>query len=383
MTVFAAGDSQEAAGNLLDPAWGTRLVKAGSTWDGGDYGPGNLLDGDVDTLWRAADGRIPPVKLEYEFARPARISGAAFANAEDADYANAQARIVNVDAFTQSGERKILGTFSLDKSGGLQVVRFGEATCRRVTITIMSNHGSRHMTTLSELALLGELTVGGPYGIVEGTWRNAESGRMVLDQRGETLVGMLGDPPVMLEGRELEGQAWIVRSAGNGGRCASLVVDHDLRLRAAFGGQTGEPAVFIRRSREVAADAAGSLSLARVWESDLEAAGSATIVCIAFCKGSAEFSAGSGKALDELAAFLQDQAGRSWDVEVHTAPTDPPTDAQALSELRAQALGRELVKRGLDESLLTVAGKGGGDPIAPVRAEPWRQLNERIVVRPR
>jgi outer membrane protein OmpA-like peptidoglycan-associated protein len=88
-----------------------------------------------------------------------------------------------------------------------------------------------------------------------------------------------------------------------------------------------------------------------------------------------------GKA--EVKAFAAKLEGHDVDkitVEGYTDSTGDAAFNQDLSEKRAQAVKDEMVKNGVDASLITVIGHGENDPIADNNTREGRAKNRRVTV---
>ncbi|MDP8255229.1 MAG: hypothetical protein P9M14_05725 [Candidatus Alcyoniella australis] len=349
------------ADNLFDPAWGTVLSNLESIWQGGEFGPERLVDDDPSSLWRAADGSVPPIALTFELARPARLRSIALANAEDADYVNAQARVVRLEALTPDrdpAKTRVLGSFVLDKRPGWQRFELRPAHCRILQLTILSNHGSRHMTTLAGIALGAQLDDGGPFALVQGRYDDGQGHALTLVQHGERLSGCTSGPQALpIQGRRA-GEAWALLI---GDRPAVLVLDADLRARLT---ETIDGRNVMRTLQRVDRDPGVCSDQRELYAEILRREGRLTLL---------------DQGGDEPAALLAGLDGR-WSVGVYVLRTGDAQQDLERSRTRAAALADELAQRGLDSSRVEVVGRGGSDPPAASLARPWRALCERIVI---
>ncbi len=84
--------------------------------------------------------------------------------------------------------------------------------------------------------------------------------------------------------------------------------------------------------------------------------------------------------LDEIAKVLSLVKGGKFLVEGHTARVGDITGEQELSEERARAVARELVKRGVDADSFICRGWGGSKPIAPNTTVKGRAQNRRVEI---
>ncbi|HEX5514806.1 MAG TPA: OmpA family protein [Gammaproteobacteria bacterium] len=95
---------------------------------------------------------------------------------------------------------------------------------------------------------------------------------------------------------------------------------------------------------------------------------------------SAELQAGSQRALDRLARYLQANPGNNILIEGHTDSTGDAAYNQRLSERRAEAVARALAQRGVDSSRIRAAGLGENFPVADNKTAAGRSENRRVEV---
>ena len=85
--------------------------------------------------------------------------------------------------------------------------------------------------------------------------------------------------------------------------------------------------------------------------------------------------------LQELFEGLSSASDGSIVIEGHTSSEGADAYNLDLSERRAQAVVDELVRRGIDSSRLSAAGKGESQPIAPNDGEAGRSINRRVEIK--
>lgn len=86
----------------------------------------------------------------------------------------------------------------------------------------------------------------------------------------------------------------------------------------------------------------------------------------------------SFKGLNEVAKILKDDAQLKLAIDGHTDNVGSDASNQKLSENRAGAVKAYLVKKGVDESRLVVAGYGETKPVADNKTAAGRQKNRRV-----
>lgn len=101
---------------------------------------------------------------------------------------------------------------------------------------------------------------------------------------------------------------------------------------------------------------------------------------IRFATGSATLLPASFKALNEVAALLQDDKLLHLTIEGHTDNIGIPSANQLLSEQRAQAVLTYINKKGVSVDRIVTRGYGQTQPIATNTTSTGRQLNRRVVL---
>ena len=101
---------------------------------------------------------------------------------------------------------------------------------------------------------------------------------------------------------------------------------------------------------------------------------------IQFSTNSATISRGSFPILEELAEIAKN-CPVTLQIEGHTDDVGPPEFNEALSQRRADAVGRELEKLGVDDGRLAPVGYGPRRPIADNETPLGRAKNRRIEIR--
>jgi OmpA-OmpF porin, OOP family len=86
----------------------------------------------------------------------------------------------------------------------------------------------------------------------------------------------------------------------------------------------------------------------------------------------------SFKGLDEVAKILKDNSQLKMSIDGYTDIVGGDVYNQKLSENRAGAVKKYLVKQGIDESRLIVTGHGKNDPVADNKTAAGRQKNRRV-----
>lgn len=99
-----------------------------------------------------------------------------------------------------------------------------------------------------------------------------------------------------------------------------------------------------------------------------------------FAQGSSDLPAGGTQTVDRLAKVLDEHSNVAVRLEGHTSARGDASANEVLSRARAEAVRRELVKRGVSPSRIEVAGLGGARPIAPGDSPQAQNQNSRIEV---
>lgn len=88
----------------------------------------------------------------------------------------------------------------------------------------------------------------------------------------------------------------------------------------------------------------------------------------------------SKEVLESLASGLKASAATAITVIGHTSSEGSDAYNEDLSRRRAQAIVAALIERGLDRALVSAAGRGETQPIAPNATEAGRSLNRRVEI---
>jgi len=86
----------------------------------------------------------------------------------------------------------------------------------------------------------------------------------------------------------------------------------------------------------------------------------------------------STQAMEDLATFLNENEGVTIRITGHTDNVGTDEANQKLSEGRANAVKKELIRRGVDPDRMEAEGKGESEPVATNDTEEGRQLNRRV-----
>lgn len=101
---------------------------------------------------------------------------------------------------------------------------------------------------------------------------------------------------------------------------------------------------------------------------------------IGFLTGKAELTTASDAALEHVKSYLEAKAAITLlRVEVHTDSMGNEKANQALTEARAAAVVKALVKKGVDCHWLIAVGFGSSKPVAPNDTPENRALNRRTL----
>lgn len=100
----------------------------------------------------------------------------------------------------------------------------------------------------------------------------------------------------------------------------------------------------------------------------------------AFALSGSNLSSEGEAEVKRFADKLEGHDVKSITVEGYTDNTGPASFNQALSEKRANAVKDEMIKNGIDASLITAIGHGINDPIADNSTREGRAANRRVKV---
>ena len=103
---------------------------------------------------------------------------------------------------------------------------------------------------------------------------------------------------------------------------------------------------------------------------------------IQFKTGSAKLTASSNKTLNNIAKLLKKLPAVNLEVQGHTDDTGKEEKNKKISEQRAQAVVKYLVKKGIDSERLRAVGYGSDKPIADNKTKKGRKLNRRVELVP-
>ena len=82
--------------------------------------------------------------------------------------------------------------------------------------------------------------------------------------------------------------------------------------------------------------------------------------------------------MEDLATFLTENEDVTIRITGHTDNIGSDESNQILSEGRANAVKRDLIKRGIDPERIETEGKGESDPVVDNDTEEGRALNRRV-----
>jgi OOP family OmpA-OmpF porin len=99
---------------------------------------------------------------------------------------------------------------------------------------------------------------------------------------------------------------------------------------------------------------------------------------ILFITGSFKLAAKSNKGLDEVVKILKNAPDLKISIEGHTDDVGDAAKNQTLSQNRANAVKQYFVKKGIDESRISVTGFGEDQPIADNKTAAGRTKNRRV-----
>lgn len=105
-----------------------------------------------------------------------------------------------------------------------------------------------------------------------------------------------------------------------------------------------------------------------------------TLGDVLFTSGRADLKPGAASNLDRLVGFLNQNPGRSVEIEGHTDNVGSDDSNLGLSQRRADAVKSFLVRQGIDTGRIAASGKGELQPVADNESESGRQQNRRVEV---
>jgi outer membrane protein OmpA-like peptidoglycan-associated protein len=105
-----------------------------------------------------------------------------------------------------------------------------------------------------------------------------------------------------------------------------------------------------------------------------------TVGDVLFATGSAELTAGATNRLNQLSDVLRQNPSATIEIEGHTDVTGSSQTNLRLSEERARAVQRELLRAGLDPTRIVTRGLGAAQPVASNATIDGRQQNRRVEV---
>ncbi|HLT75695.1 MAG TPA: OmpA family protein, partial [Ohtaekwangia sp.] len=106
-----------------------------------------------------------------------------------------------------------------------------------------------------------------------------------------------------------------------------------------------------------------------------------TTLRFGFDFGAAELDQSSQDYLDELARALNDNPALEVELSGHTDDIGSHKFNMRLSFDRANTLKDELIRRGIDETRITVYGKGETEPLNENKTDQERAENRRVEMR--
>jgi outer membrane protein OmpA-like peptidoglycan-associated protein len=105
-----------------------------------------------------------------------------------------------------------------------------------------------------------------------------------------------------------------------------------------------------------------------------------TLGDVLFTSGRADLKAGVASNLGRLATFLNQNPGRSVEIEGHTDNVGTDEYNQALSQRRADSVRSFLIQQGIGPERIRTSGKGEHQPVADNESGGGRQQNRRVEV---
>ena len=103
---------------------------------------------------------------------------------------------------------------------------------------------------------------------------------------------------------------------------------------------------------------------------------------IQFKSGSAKLTKSSYKTLNNIAKLMKKVESVNLEVQGHTDDSGKEEKNKKISEQRAQAVVKYLIKKGIDSERLRAVGYGSDKPIADNKTKKGRKLNRRVELVP-
>lgn len=105
-----------------------------------------------------------------------------------------------------------------------------------------------------------------------------------------------------------------------------------------------------------------------------------TVGDVLFATGSARLTAGATNRLAQLSDVLRQNPSATIEIEGHTDATGSSQTNLRLSEARARAVQRQLLRAGIDPTRIVTRGLGAAQPVASNASVDGRQQNRRVEV---
>jgi len=105
-----------------------------------------------------------------------------------------------------------------------------------------------------------------------------------------------------------------------------------------------------------------------------------TLNNVHFSTGSAELKSSSTKELNELVSYLKFKKSIKVEIGGHTDDVGADDSNQKLSQKRAEAVRKFLIKKGIAEGRLKAKGYGESKPVASNSSEKGKAMNRRTEV---
>lgn len=105
-----------------------------------------------------------------------------------------------------------------------------------------------------------------------------------------------------------------------------------------------------------------------------------TLDDVLFDTGRAELKPGAQRSIEQIAEFLNQNPGRSVQVEGFTDAQGSDDFNLQLSQSRADAVARAIIQRGIDAERVRALGYGEEFPVASNNSAGSRQLNRRVEI---